>query len=260
MSGFRFFALSVFYALYGLGRLGPLGSLKLFMARHFSGDWKVRPRELKHPIHLRGRTSDSTLVYQIFLKREYHLPKKPPGFIIDAGANVGMAAIFFARHYPEARIVCIEPEDGNFAQLERNTQPYANIECVHAGVWSETTNLRISDAGKQKWGFQVVPDPNGPIPAVGFPDLLARRASPEVRTLVKIDVEGSDKDIFAADTAWLDTVDDMYIEVHGSWRELFKSIERFEYDVLLSYENLLVSFERTPAASTSETALSGTAG
>ncbi|MGF1449759.1 MAG: FkbM family methyltransferase [Opitutales bacterium] len=260
MSGFSYFARSVFYALHGIGRLGPIDAFKLFLARHFAGEWRVRPRELKHPIFLRGRTSDAILIYQIFVKREYRLPKQAPGFIVDAGANIGTASLFFARHFPDASIVCIEPEDGNFAQLQRNTQPYANIECVHAGVWSETTNLRIINAGSEKWVFQVEPHPEGPIPAIGFTDLLARRASTDVRTLVKIDVEGADRQIFAGDTAWLDTVDNLYIEVHGSWRELFKAIERFDYDVVLSYENLLVSFERAPAASTSEAALSGTAG
>lgn len=260
MSGTRFFALSCFYALYGLGQLGPWGSFKLILARHFAGEWKIRPRGFKAPLHLRGKTSDATLLYCIFLKREYRLPSQAPEFMIDAGANIGMAAIFFARHYPELKIVAIEPEDGNFAMLQKNTAAYPNIDCVQAGVWSESTRLRIADDSKEKWGFQVVPDPQGPIQAIGLPELLERRHAPELRTLVKIDVEGSDQAIFAADTAWLNTVHDLYVEVHGSWRELFKALERYEYDAHLSYENIVFELDHTRVPAGAEASLSNVAG
>jgi tRNA1(Val) A37 N6-methylase TrmN6 len=46
------------------------------------------------------------------------------GTIVDAGANIGMASIFFAQKYPDAKIIAVEAEASNFAMLARNVQPY----------------------------------------------------------------------------------------------------------------------------------------
>src|SRR5205809_677357 len=40
--------------------------------------------------------------------------------IVDAGANIGAATILFHSQFPEAHIVAIEPEPGNFAILSKN--------------------------------------------------------------------------------------------------------------------------------------------
>jgi tRNA1(Val) A37 N6-methylase TrmN6 len=37
--------------------------------------------------------------------------------IVDCGANVGMTSIWYARRYPAAVILAIEPEPGNFEIL-----------------------------------------------------------------------------------------------------------------------------------------------
>src|SRR5271155_2886167 len=65
-----------------------------------------------HPIWLRAGCSDYFTFHQVFTDRQYeHGLSIDPTFIIDAGANVGFAAIYFARQYPRAQIISIEPDD-----------------------------------------------------------------------------------------------------------------------------------------------------
>ena len=56
--------------------------------------------------------------------------------IIDGGACVGVAALYFKTVYPEASVVCFEPDERTFAILERNIQAnkLSNVELVQAGL------------------------------------------------------------------------------------------------------------------------------
>ncbi|MBF0183459.1 MAG: FkbM family methyltransferase, partial [Magnetococcales bacterium] len=109
-----------------------------------------------HPIWLRLHTTDISTYIQMFVNREYAmLLAKPPQVIIDAGANIGFSAIFFAQCYPEARILALEPAAANFALLERNTRPYPNITPLHRALWGSRTTLSLHDPGPGRAGLQT---------------------------------------------------------------------------------------------------------
>ena len=57
--------------------------------------------------------------------------------IVDAGANVGAATVYFAHHHPTATVHAVEPAEAALAYLRRNVAGLANVE-VHA--------LGLSDA------------------------------------------------------------------------------------------------------------------
>lgn len=42
-----------------------------------------------------------------------------PRVIVDAGANIGLASLFFANKYADAKIIAIEPEEHNFKILKK---------------------------------------------------------------------------------------------------------------------------------------------
>lgn len=243
MSPKRYILLSIFYALYGLGELGLFGAIKIFLARFSRKLWCVQPKGVRFPIELRGQTSDPKLIYDIFLCEEYGLDSAHPTLIIDAGANVGTAAVYFTNKRRIARIISIEPEGSNFEQLRKNTRNYEQIECIQAGVWSRDCQLRIKDSTKEKWGFEVEEVENGPIRAMSIPGILENNWKEGDSVLVKIDVEGADQEIFKGDTSWLSKVDYLFIEVHGSWKALFKALEPYDYEVALNRENLLISLK-----------------
>ena len=58
------------------------------------------------PVTLRAGTSDVYSFEKILVDGEYsHAPLRNPRCVIDAGANIGCSAVYFARLYPDARIL-----------------------------------------------------------------------------------------------------------------------------------------------------------
>lgn len=57
----------------------------------------------------------------MFVEQEYAFePATPTPRIIDAGANIGMATLFFKTMWPEASVDAFEPSPASFRLLERN--------------------------------------------------------------------------------------------------------------------------------------------
>jgi hypothetical protein len=106
--------------LYGIKNyfslFGPKGVFLAVRSRAFrrTSQIGVAISGIRHPLYLRLRNSDVTLLRCIFLEGEYDwLFSKQPQVIVDAGANVGFTSVVFANRYPEARILAIEPESSN---------------------------------------------------------------------------------------------------------------------------------------------------
>ena len=63
---------------------------------------------VKFPFILRNQTSDVPIFEQIFIHQEYNFNvKKQPSMVVDAGANIGLASIYFASKYPNANLTKI---------------------------------------------------------------------------------------------------------------------------------------------------------
>ena len=99
--------------------------------------------------------------------------------IVDASANIGAAAVFFAYKFPKARVVAIEPDAANFQLLTANAAGLP-VECVQAAVSSEAP-----DAAR-----------------VTINDIYARTAD-AAPFIVKLDVEADNGQLFAANTEWV---------------------------------------------------------
>jgi len=194
---------------------------------------------VKHPVYVRAHTSDEYIFRTIFVEDQYALDlAEHPSTIVDAGANIGLAAVYFANKYPGAGIVCVEPEPGNYALLEKNTAPYGNISLLQKAVWSKASSIRIEDIGFDNWGFvvkEVDNDTPGSIAALSIQDILKTR---EVQhpTLIKVDIEGSEREVFAAPDVheWLNGCDVLIVEIHdrlqqGASRAVFEALLKYDF-------------------------------
>jgi hypothetical protein len=101
-------------------KFGVLG-FKLYMIKKikFPRIIKVRLPESKDTMTLRPNTSDMDVFQQIFVNEEYEFSlDTDPAVIIDAGANIGLASIYYSIKYPKAKIIAIEPELSNYELLK----------------------------------------------------------------------------------------------------------------------------------------------
>ena len=74
-------------------------------------------------IYVRTDTPDLDGAKKSLYEREYsNIQCADPSVIIDAGANIGTSSIFFAKKYPDAKVFAIEPEQGNYDILQKNTK------------------------------------------------------------------------------------------------------------------------------------------
>jgi FkbM family methyltransferase len=207
------------------GNFGVRGVLAISAHRLFGRPKEItaHPSCIRNPVHLRVRTSDLSTYAEILLRGEYafDLPFSPKT-IVDAGANIGMASIYFAHRYPEAKIIAIEPEASNFAVLARNVQPYPTIKPVHAAVWNQDGEVHVGEPDPEtgasgKWSFVTRRQGTGDtIRAVTLPTLM-REFDVDVIDLAKIDIEGSEQEIFE-ETRWLTGLRCMMIELHDRFR------------------------------------------
>jgi FkbM family methyltransferase len=199
-------------------QLGPQSTANLFGAYYFSRrGWvkKLFPSTvvLDSPawgkIPLRTNGEDIGLLSQIFVRRDYRMEASGVRRILDLGANIGMATIYLSRLFPEAQFACVEPSPENTPLLKRaialNGIPARVFEAA-AGAESGTTNLYLADK----------PVANSVYPVEGFSSLVTVPliSVPEIMNqmgwdridLLKIDIEGSEKEVLGRNNSWLSKV------------------------------------------------------
>ncbi len=184
---------------------------------------QINRSDIKFPFFLRVSSSDVPTFEQIFIRQEYDFDsKRNPKIIVDAGANIGLASIYFSNKYPDAKIIAIEPEESNLEILKRNIAPYENIILVCKALWNENTIINLVDPSLGKWGFitqakDSVEERYGPIvhEVQGVTvDTIMKEQGIEHIDILKIDIEGAEREIFKDPSSWILKVDSLIIELH----------------------------------------------
>ncbi|HWH85106.1 MAG TPA: FkbM family methyltransferase [Burkholderiaceae bacterium] len=174
---------------------------------------------LSRPIFMRVPSSDVDVYEQVFLDTEYRFDvKQDPRVIIDAGANIGLASIYFANRFPAARIYAIECEASNFRLLERNAAQYPNIVPIHAALWDQDGEIEIVDPGLGEWGFMTATKNEGSRASALVRSMTMASVMREYRIdhvdILKIDIEGAELEVLTASAEWIDRVDTVIAELH----------------------------------------------
>ena len=85
------------------------------------------------------------LYREIFARQYYHFVASTPSpVILDCGANVGMASIYFKWLYPNAKIEAFEPDPKTFGLLQRNLNANRlDVETYNCALWDEDGELNF---------------------------------------------------------------------------------------------------------------------
>ena len=209
----------------------------------------IKLPHLPAPIALRKNTSDLETFYQIFLYDEYDTHYIPnPKVIIDGGANVGLFAVWIKNRFPDATVISVEPDPGNFELVKQNVAAYPNVHVENKGIWSRTTRLKVYDKyNRGKWGFVVEEDNEGSIEAISISDIMAKYGLERI-DILKLDIETSEKKVFSENYEdWLPKTKMLIVEIHdhmeeGCAKPFFEAINRTisNYTYLVKGENTVI--------------------
>jgi len=182
--------------------------------------------------HRRWSGADQLPIQQCFTDAQYDMPSGAHGvlvanlyqeivasglqpLIIDCGANIGASVTWFSARYPEAHIIAIEPAAENFAFLRRNCAGL-DVDLRLAGISSVDGRAYLENPSGTPMDFRTTTERRGvEVDLVSVGSLLASKPTTAyVPFLLKVDIEGGEKDLFDGDTSSIDRFPLIILEPH----------------------------------------------
>ena len=232
-------------------RFGLIAGYGLYLRTKVKGGVRaIAVPGMENPIFMRTGTSDRSAFNEVIVKRwyDYPFPGGQPRLVIDAGANVGYASVRFAELYPQADIIAIEPDYDNFDVVKRNTANYPKVKALRCGVWPRTATLVIENPEAKSWAFRVREARSGEagFEAVGLGELAEKHPSGCI-DLLKLDIEGSEKELFEDPNChrWLSRTKMIFVELHdrmkpGCTAAMEKAISPYGFERMSHGSNLVL--------------------
>lgn len=222
-------------------------------------------------IKLRKRPSSDMKVFeQIYKFEEYYpvLKKYNENFIndedyhiniIDAGANIGLASLFFLEHFYKPNIICVEPEQKNFNILDFNlNSKLHNVIKVNGAIWNCNSKIKIVKDFRDKldWSFRAEETIVDGIQAFSI-NQLVKDNNFKIIDILKIDIEGSEKQIFnpaISNLNFLNITKCIALEIHDEFHcreDIYKILLDYGFSIInigestIGINNNLISFSST---------------
>lgn len=183
----------------------------------------------KGDVWLRDIGSDEDTFKEIVIEQVYgHLLRLGKcEYIVDLGANIGLATRVFAAAYPHAKLFAVEPDPANYELLECNVSDLisaARCRVRRAAVWERDGPLYVEPPpGGTEFNGVRVSERSGNRAASRIADgltmssVLAEAGFPFI-DLLKVDIEGAEAILFKGDLGWLKKTRALAIEFHGDSR------------------------------------------
>ena len=147
MSGIKFYINQLFRLNHLRNHYIRFGwkGIVLYLSIIFAGRAKqiiLKHKEFRYPIRLRTKSSDINTFYQVIFNLDYDIPvSQEPNVILDLGANIGLASVYFLNKYPQSAVIAVEPEESNFNMLQLNLNGYSKFFAYQKSSFAFLTQI-----------------------------------------------------------------------------------------------------------------------
>jgi len=153
---------------------------------------------------------------EIFVDEIYnYISNTKSPLIIDCGANIGLATIYFKLKYPDSRIIAFEPDPKIFAALQENIRSFGfeNVTCKNEAVSDQDDYLNFWMEGGHSG--MIVGNSHSDTTQVKALRLKSLLQSHEHIDFLKIDIEGHEAQVIPDISEELKKVEFMFLEYHS---------------------------------------------
>jgi len=177
---------------------------------------------------------------EVFVKQDYpFLPFLSPesSAVIDVGANVGCAAVWFALLYPTRTVFAFEPGREAFGFLKDNSKAFPNLRPFSYGWYDRDAKVDLflgANSVHNSMGQSSLASPNSEAAQVRRASAVIAELGIDQIALLKVDTEGAEVPIFRDLEPILDRIDAVFFEFHSE-------ADRIEIDRLLSERFMMYS-------------------
>jgi FkbM family methyltransferase len=179
-------------------------------------------------LHYRLNSGDLQSIREVWIDECYRLPfDLLPERLVDLGANIGLASLWFAHRYGCKVIVAVEPSPEN-AELVRRNLHGNNLpaEIVEAAVGPHDGVVRFEDSTDSNMGR--VGAGGREVPMVSMKTVLEKLPPGVDVDLVKMDIEGGEGPLLEGDLGWLGRVRSVIAEFHPAVIDYPAAIRQIE--------------------------------
>ena len=178
-------------------------------------------KPLQSNVIVRTGTADIMVLRDTF-QGLYHLPPPEAGvpkIILDLGSNIGLTVAHYAALYKDARILGVELDPETAAVASRNVARWRDrCEIISGAVAPQGGgSVAFRRLRGEEWGAKILQDASEEgaiaVPAFSVSELITRIGQP--LDFMKVDIEGTEGDLFRSGQPWAQKVKCLHVEVHA---------------------------------------------
>jgi FkbM family methyltransferase len=162
---------------------------------------------------------EEMFVYQSY---DLNLLGFEPEIIIDVGAHIGLFSVAAAARWPKALILAFEPHPKNAVWARKNFEVNKVKGCVVEAVAGKESCYVDFDASSGM-GYVSSCENSIRVSAIDLASLI--KSFSAFSLLLKMDIEGGEKDLLPIILPCLPYINSVYVELHGTLSECEKMLE-----------------------------------
>lgn len=172
------------------------------------------------------RYQDLGVYYEIFMEEAYDLPTSMEvQYILDLGSHIGLSINYFKQKFPFSSIVGFEPDIYNFKLLKKNVRS-KSVKVFNYAISTYNGEAPFSQA-LRGINSKVSTDGTETVQSITLESAIVLSKF-EYVDILKIDIEGFEKEILNGSMIWKSKVKRIIMEYHAPedshyWEYFFKA-------------------------------------